>query len=745
MQDNPDTRLFADTPVSDPVDDQLGRAPFAERLATAVLEVKSDDGFVFGVHGEWGAGKTSVVNLVVHYVRAKATQREVQRQPGKLVVVPFNPWWYSTEDDLLLRFLTTISHALGRGGGSRRLKKVGRALSTLGKVLAPAKFVAGAGVLAGTFKAVGEWLEAIGVKGSTDAATIHLRISALLRKGNDRLLVVLDDIDRLTPGEVCQLVSVIKAVANFPKTVYLLAFDRTVVADSLKAELGIDGYSYIDKLIQASTDIPLPDARRLDLLLTSGLDELLGVWDTANWDQERWLKLHLDALRHMARTPRDVKRYLNAIRLTCTQSLRAELNPVDVFGLEALRLFAPTCHSIVRENRGDFAGGTESPPSHLSGEEEARRSKVYADVQEAAPNEHRRHVAAILALLFPKFASATQPGALTYDSGWEATWRKQQRICARDVFPVYFQFEIPVGGVPRSLVDHLVRQSSYPHELGQELLRIGGADPPDSRLFIREVLERIKDHTPELRPQDASGFLEALFAVADDLIASDRDAPRGPLQLGVDLNISRLSYQLLMRLPQSERRDLLLRIVREAPSLFSVVQEAAVAEQHWEEADKGSVFGEALVAREDLSGLRDASLDRIRLAALDGNLVSTPRLAGVLWSWRRWEGDEPVAAWVNGQIGSDDGLRALLIATLHSGSAWGMGSYHHATLWYVAGDLIDDLAEEPQAVEERVRRLLEAEPLDPEAPGTRALKAYVDHREGRGPGIARGKRPEGGE
>ena len=304
MADAGGIHLLSDTPVAQPSDDRLGRTPFAEHLARALLEVESTDGFVFGVHGEWGSGKTSVLNLVAHFVEAG---------PGvpssDFVIVRFNPWWYGTDDDLLLRLLTAMSEAVGRHNPSEGLGRLGTVLMRLGSALSPLRYVPGIAVISGAasdaLSAAGAGVDGLAASLSRDASSIRDEVIRLLAQGDSKLLVVVDDIDRLTPAEMCRLFRVIKAVANFPKTVYLLAFDKAVVAGALQAQMHVDGEAYIEKVVQAAADLPLPDAANLHSLLTEDLDRLLEAWAPQNWDVERWLNTY--ARRHKA-SDQDTKR-----------------------------------------------------------------------------------------------------------------------------------------------------------------------------------------------------------------------------------------------------------------------------------------------------------------------------------------------------------------------------------------------------------------------------------------------------
>lgn len=53
-----------DAPKVDPAnDDRLGFAPFADRLAAALFELRAPNGYVVGLEGPWGSGKSTVLNF----------------------------------------------------------------------------------------------------------------------------------------------------------------------------------------------------------------------------------------------------------------------------------------------------------------------------------------------------------------------------------------------------------------------------------------------------------------------------------------------------------------------------------------------------------------------------------------------------------------------------------------------------------------------------------------------------------
>ena len=97
------TRYFNDSPIETAADDEYGISPFAESLAKSILNIRAPIGTTIALHGPWGSGKSSVVNLV----RAELEKARDEN----LVVSDFKCWWFRGEEALALAFLQNL-HAL---------------------------------------------------------------------------------------------------------------------------------------------------------------------------------------------------------------------------------------------------------------------------------------------------------------------------------------------------------------------------------------------------------------------------------------------------------------------------------------------------------------------------------------------------------------------------------------------------------------------------------------------------------
>jgi predicted KAP-like P-loop ATPase len=208
-----------DKPGSDPTrDDRLNYGPFAKHLADSICKMIPADGFVIGIHGSWGSGKTTLLQFIMYYLR----QLPSQDQP---IIVQFNPWWFSGEGDLTTRFFdqvqTTLSssHVMWERLRSPLMDLADVASESL-KPYIP--------IVSPAMKKITERL----LK-KKDPHLLKEKICRLLRESKKRILVVVDDVDRLTAPQIRQLFALIKAVADFPFLTYLLAFDKDIVRTAL--------------------------------------------------------------------------------------------------------------------------------------------------------------------------------------------------------------------------------------------------------------------------------------------------------------------------------------------------------------------------------------------------------------------------------------------------------------------------------------------------------------------------------
>ncbi|MDD2558796.1 MAG: P-loop NTPase fold protein [Desulfuromonas sp.] len=238
-------RISADNPITKSEEDALGRVKPASSFARQVLAIDPSEGVVVGVLGPWGSGKTSFVNL-----------SQVFLKESGVTVLEFNPWMFSGADQLVQSFFIELSAQLKLRPD---LSEVGELVGDYGETFSGL----------GWLPLIGPWIERGRVVTDLISKTLQRKkegikasqnkVREALEKIDKPIVVILDDIDRLSTPEIRDVFKLVRLTANFPNIIYLLAFDRYRVEQAL-GEQGIPGRDYLEKILQIGIDLPaIPD------------------------------------------------------------------------------------------------------------------------------------------------------------------------------------------------------------------------------------------------------------------------------------------------------------------------------------------------------------------------------------------------------------------------------------------------------------------------------------------------------
>ena len=95
--------MDGDRPITRREDDRLGFASVAEHLARAILGLPASQGFVFGIEGKWGSGKSTLINLTVEALKVHGDAAPE--------VIAFSPWLVGDRDELLRSLFDELAAA----------------------------------------------------------------------------------------------------------------------------------------------------------------------------------------------------------------------------------------------------------------------------------------------------------------------------------------------------------------------------------------------------------------------------------------------------------------------------------------------------------------------------------------------------------------------------------------------------------------------------------------------------------
>lgn len=306
----------ADRPIEQASQDEFEVSPYVEGLGDFTLDCETP--LTIAVQGAWGSGKTSMMNMLQKYLE----------ETGRVETIWFNTWQFSQfnmDEQISLTFLEHLTKELGKAVGDKN----GHAQEIGKKVLGVTKGLA-AGLVSNYF---GDDLgkvtkELVGVDKDEDIADkiLHLKndfqqlINTVAEDGKKRVVIFIDDLDRLQPIHAIELLEVLKLFVDCENCIFVLAIDTAVVFQGIRAKYGDisqeKAQSFFDKIIQLPFNMPVANYK-----LETMISEMFGLEISSMEKTERNEYINLIRMTTDG-NPRSIKRIANYYKLTDKVSVR---------------------------------------------------------------------------------------------------------------------------------------------------------------------------------------------------------------------------------------------------------------------------------------------------------------------------------------------------------------------------------------------------------------------------------------
>ena len=601
MSDDPLT-----DPETDPREKYFDRQSFVAATAEVIRRAQQQSpSLVFGLIGPWGSGKSTIIASLRKVLAAHATHG------SPWSVREFNPWIYSDSVSLQFGFFAELRNALPSG---KKWADTRANLKKLHDVVSP---IASAAKLLG-----------VDAGALTDSVLDPKRIGALktrdkiaehLKALEQPILMVLDDLDRLTAGELLEVFKLVRFVGRLPNVHYLLCYDEKTLVDMLdKTDLvgaanDRRSLDYLEKIVQIRFDIPPIRADLIEELFYEAVQALLATNGIQPSDREATrMRLTYDSgFFERLTTPRSIKHLLAQIE-AFLPSVAAEVDWVDFVLVSWIRTFEPGLYSVLQEEK-PFLLNTKYIPVFDKKEVIELKAKHLAGLLERArvSNAARSSTLDVLQELFPAVKRARE------EKGDDRSEAPKGRIAHHDYFDRFFQFGVPREDIADATVREAIRtmpdSGSDALRVVEEQLRV---EPSRTVRKLRE--ERTHD------PQEA-------LALANWLLAQ---YPTLPFMASMYSAADQMRYFLphvLVDLEESAAIDLTNRALTLSMDTADLIADAAY---HLKSLEVGSMHE---VARWNARG---ELLNKIVAARFEEILMIHTKGQGVfeldVGAWRLW-------------------------------------------------------------------------------------------------------------
>lgn len=711
------TRYSADRPNTPPLKDLLGRDAFAQRLAQDIRSWGGDDSLVIGIFGNWGSGKTSLKERVLWYLR-KADE--------SYPLLDFNPWQFSGSGDLGGAFLYELDFVLttGKAGESSSnaskllrtyTKRLSRFTGTITTTIAPlfgennpfwAALARAMGEMSTRF---GDWIERREETRKEAARRtlpeIKQALAGAMAQLDRPILVTIDDIDRLTTAEIPEIFQLVKVNADFPKLIYLLLFDRPVVCEALDKVSNGRGSQYLEKIVQVTYHLPEAPLEKIREILLKGINECVeGRPAASRWEQDRWSTLFLDGMAVYFSNLRHVYRFLGSFDFHVRHFERAggfEVNPIDLLGLETLRVFEPNLYERLFASKslltGDYGPGIfdDKKPEEIGAAVTILISNATEQTREAA-----RH---IILTVFPPTSSGHRGPSID-------EWLRQARVCHSDIFDKYFTLQIAPSDLGQVELEQLIALAGDREKFRAALKKV------EERGLIRKTMDRFEAYKNQIPLTSMPALTTALCDCAD----SFPERTVGFLELDPLTHASRIVYFGLRREANEITRFNILKQAIEQTSGIALPVRIVSGEERRSESDKRD--HEYMITEEQVEQLKKICTQKLRAGAQSGSLKLVSHGAMLLWRWSEWDSIEAVRTWITIELAKNGTTPWLLSVLTSQGSANGKPFYY--LTWSTLARFVD-----PDLITARVSDLDESKLTEREQIGLKQFKRALKRKE----------------
>lgn len=674
----------ADRPITKLEDDLLGRAEFSKNLSDAISQWKGDDSLVIALHGDWGSGKSSIKNMALAHSK---------QQKNSPTIIEFSPWEWSAQDKIIEAFFDEISKSIGRKNTSKEdqdlaniFSRYGNHLSTAHTLLKGANLsiplfttaILSTGLISSYFtdnsqlvllittltsitslilsatekgsELLGKLSENYEKKAKLNEKTlkeIREELIKALTKRKTPLLIVMDDLDRLTAVELRMIFQLIKANTDFPNVIFLLLFQKDIVEKKL-TDSTQSGENYLEKIIQIPFTIPQIQLKQVHEVLFKLLDNIINSHIDADkkFNQERWAEIYHNGFKNYFKNLRNVYRFNSTLSFNFNLFKNNDIfeaDPIDLIVIECLRVFEPNVYSKLSNSKEAFTTLRSSPSDNQS--QKAKYSRIIENIINSASEINRESVKEILKNLFP-----TTQWIISnhyYDHTSYQQWFTQLRVCHKDHFDKYFKLSFDSEDFSTSDFISFLQLTADREKLKEQLLTL------DAENILEDFLSKFEAYSKHIRAENIEPYLYAMFDSADEV---NKESSKF-LGFSAQTHLFRLSYWCLESIQDSKQRARLLINYINQNSNFAIIEDILISEENAKEKQQHH-----LLEKTDFEQLKKDFIFKLKQFSNSNpeKILLNSSFLSLMYRWKEWGDSSDVLTWFEKQTQDLNGILRIL-------------------------------------------------------------------------------------
>lgn len=655
QKDNSKPFLNADQPLESIAEDKLGRGEFVKNITETIIEYKNTDPLIIGLYGKWGYGKSTILNFVKEHINNITDNADDKQKELLPEILTFNPWIFANQEELIKRFLEWFLYEMKGEDRKEKNKKIIEKLQnwldnfTLVEYILSKKNLL---IVLGILASMGISFSGFGLSEENKVAAIigiillvitlisglaqDVIVNVLNRKKrkikevktlielrdelkkelksiNNRIVIIIDEIDRLTEEETKCIFQLAKATFNLPNLVFILAFDNKQVAKLISKDT-FDGEEYINKIIQLPIVIPRPDNQDFEKFLVEEVNKAIKIIPPRYWDNDWWNDLYNSGLKSILtknENPRKIIRIFNSI-IANVYSIQDKINIPDYIAISTIQILYPELYKYIYSNKYFFVD-MEVKNLIEAFEYDDNESKIKNENEEVL-NKYGIDVSNLTKKLFPKLEAG-------YSKGINDELYRKRRISSPNCFEIYYYHKLPKGETNQTDLEYFVQNLEKANEY-YDVLEKHLRD-----YSLPNFLNALSSYKNEIPKRNISNLTIALFSLADKFPKEYSTFLFSP-----DNTVQSLIRNLIKRFDKYQGTG----VFRKALSESSGVYMPCYLLNNWQKNFDDNKLDEIEIQEKDLSELKKICTERIEHLFDKHLLLKVRYLDFVLDNWKKW-------------------------------------------------------------------------------------------------------------
>ena len=620
----------SDKPISKENEDELNRIPFVKRLSKSICNYDSQDCLVIGLMGEWGCGKTSILNL---------TFSEIKKEKEDWIFIDFNPWHFSNQDNLILQFFNRLLNELKF---SDKLTK--KAKKVLFKFMKGISFSANLKFLSANFD-LDKVLKQDEFKKFNSLKQDLIDIFSNL---DYKIIVSIDNIDRLTDDEIQQIFLLVKSLADFPKVIYILSFDQNIVFKTLEKLQVYSGEDYLKKIIQIEIPVPEITQSRKNALIYNRFYPIYEKFSNDSWiplddfNDIYWMIIPF------IKNIRDLNRLVNLFNFYLF-SFKDEININDFLLLLTLQLFEKKCYDEIKNNK-KFLLDYVSIQRYEHDEQNKMINDFYNHLCNVS-NVDNKSLLLLLTYILPIFNRIQIPNiSLDHSSADD----KELRLCSNNHFDKYFTLSLEDNDVSNSLINQIVNLDNS-NKIFFEIKSLN--EEGKSLSLFTKLIHQSKNFDKN----QSMNLIQSLFMIADEI-----NIDNGTIFSDSYTYIEKLLETLFNNLNSSELSfKLIYDAISNNISLYSISRLIYGIECDWGlYGNKQKNEQKLYISKNNILILEKSIYEKIKELADNKQLFNYNHLLDIIQYWEIWGNEDEINDFLDLNSISSENLAKILVSSI---------------------------------------------------------------------------------